>query len=89
MTGYTTSQAYGDSMFGMATALDAETAVVGAFNRDTYVTGTNSGSAFVFNLNFLDLAFSASTYAVTEGSSLAVDVYRCGATGTDCFFGPM
>ena len=73
----------------MATALDGETAVVGAYNRDTYATGTNSGAAFVFNLQFLDVAFSSSTYTVSEGSSVAINVFRCGATGTDCFYGPV
>lgn len=76
-------------MFGKAVAIDDQTALVGAYNRDTYVTGTNGGSGFSFDLKFLNVAFSASTYTVTEGLNLAISVYRCGSTGGSCYFGSL
>ena len=40
----------GADLFGYSVALDGKVAVVGAPNRDSYVSGANSGCAFTFDL---------------------------------------
>jgi hypothetical protein len=64
-------------VFGWAAAVDYETAVVGAPNRDTFVSNVNGGGAFTFDLGFLNLAFSQQAYNVTEGDDISVTVHRC------------
>ncbi|RLN64304.1 hypothetical protein BBP00_00003556 [Phytophthora kernoviae] len=70
--------------FGSAVAVDKRTAIVGAPNLDTYVTGTNSGGGFVFDLGILSLRFSFKTYNVLEGDKWDVVVQRCSSYGAFC-----
>ncbi|KAG2527767.1 hypothetical protein JM16_003180 [Phytophthora kernoviae] len=70
--------------FGSAVAVDKRTAIVGAPNLDTYVTGTNSGGGFVFDLGILSLRFSSKTYNVLEGDKWDVAVQRCSSYGAFC-----
>ncbi|KAG7385097.1 hypothetical protein PHYPSEUDO_001949 [Phytophthora pseudosyringae] len=70
--------------FGSAVAVHKRTAVIGAPNLDTYVSGTNSGGGFVSDLGILSLRFSAKTYSVLEGDSLDVTVQRCSRLGGFC-----
>jgi hypothetical protein len=68
-------------LFGMAAAVHRETALVGAPNRDTYVSEINGGAGFFFDLGFLNIGFSQKKYTVTEGSTLTIPVLRCGNIG--------
>ncbi|ETO79672.1 hypothetical protein F444_05651 [Phytophthora nicotianae P1976] len=70
--------------FGSAVAVHKRTAVIGAPNLDTYVSGINSGGAFVADLGIMSLRFSAKTYNVLEGDSLDVTVQRCSRLGGFC-----
>ncbi|GMF43046.1 unnamed protein product [Phytophthora fragariaefolia] len=70
--------------FGSAVAIHKRTAVIGAPNLDTYVSGINSGGAFVSDLGIVSLRFSAKTYSVLEGDSLDVTVQRCSRFGGFC-----
>ncbi|POM80222.1 LOW QUALITY PROTEIN: Hypothetical protein PHPALM_1973, partial [Phytophthora palmivora] len=70
--------------FGSAVAIHKRTAIIGAPNLDTYVTGTNSGGGFVADLGILSLRFSSKTYNVLEGDSLDVTVQRCSRFGGFC-----
>ncbi|KAF4148535.1 Calx-beta domain [Phytophthora infestans] len=70
--------------FGSAVAVHKRTAVIGAPNLDTYVSGTNSGGAFVADLGIMALRFSTKTYNVLEGDSLDVTVQRCSRLGGFC-----
>lgn len=72
------------SWFGSAVALDGRTAVVGAPNLDTYVSGLNSGGGFVFDIRILSLGFSSKTYSVVEGRTLDLTVQRCSFGGGFC-----
>ncbi|KAG6957621.1 hypothetical protein JG687_00009878 [Phytophthora cactorum] len=70
--------------FGSAVAVHKRTAVIGAPNLDTYISGINSGGAFVGDLGILSVRFSAKTYNVLEGDSLDVTVQRCSRLGGFC-----
>ncbi|RLN57004.1 hypothetical protein BBJ28_00017668, partial [Nothophytophthora sp. Chile5] len=70
--------------FGSAVAVHTRTAVVGAPNLDTYVSGTNSGGGFVFDLGSFALRFSSKTYSVLEGDTVDVTVQRCSRSGGFC-----
>ncbi|KAL4086352.1 hypothetical protein PRIC1_014479 [Phytophthora ramorum] len=70
--------------FGAAVALHKRTAVIGAPNLDTYISGTNSGGAFVSDLGIMSLRFSSKTYNVLEGDSFDVTVQRCSRFGGFC-----
>ncbi|KAL3669536.1 hypothetical protein V7S43_004923 [Phytophthora oleae] len=72
------------SWFGSAVAVDKRTAVIGAPNRDTYISGTNSGGGFAADLGIISLRFSSKTYSVLEGDSLDVTVERCSRLGGFC-----
>ncbi|GMF16025.1 unnamed protein product [Phytophthora lilii] len=72
------------SWFGSSVAIHKRTAVIGAPNLDTYVSGTNSGGAFVSDLGIFSLRFSSKTYSVLEGDSLDVTVQRCSRSGGFC-----
>ena len=55
-------------------------AIVSAANRDSLATGTNSGGAFMFNLDFLSLKFSQKNYIVNEnipGGKQNITIQRC------------
>lgn len=75
------------SCFGTAVALDGAQSVIGAFNRDTFVTGSNAGAGFIYELGFLNTGFSSPTYAISEGEALSVTIYRCTSTGNTCHVG--
>lgn len=72
------------SWFGSAVGLDGRTAVVGASNLDTYLSGVNSGGGFVFDIRILSLGFASKSYSVLEGRSLNVTVQRCSVGGGFC-----
>ncbi|KAG1695720.1 hypothetical protein DVH05_019460 [Phytophthora capsici] len=72
------------SWFGSAVAIDKRTAAIGAPNRDTYVSGTNSGGGFAADLGIISLRFSSKTYSVLEGDSIDVTVERCSRLGGFC-----
>ena len=77
-------------MLGTSVALDDRYAVVGAFNRDSYITGINAGSGYAFDLSFLNFAFSSSNFVVSEGvSEASLSIERCGSTGSLCSFGSL
>ena len=63
-------------LFGAALALHGDLAVVGAYNRDTYVSGVNAGSVMAYNLNFLTCYFDTPTYEVDEGGGVYVAFER-------------
>lgn len=67
--------------FGSAVAVHKRTAVVGAPNLDTFISGTNAGGAFVSDLGIISLRFSAKMYSVLEGDSVDVTVQRCSHLG--------
>jgi hypothetical protein len=75
-------------LFGHDVALDGQFGVVGAPNRDTFVSGSNSGAAILFNLNFLNLKFTELVTTVGEGDAsglFTMTVQRCGGgDGDDC-----
>ena len=50
--------------------------MVGAYNRDTYVSGVNAGSVMAYNLNFLTCYFDTPTYEVDEGGGVYVAFER-------------
>lgn len=75
-------------MFGMrGLALSGRLAVVGAHNRDAFISKLNSGAAFAYDLRFLNLKFEKLEYSVSEASSYAnITIYRCHQTDT-CIHG--
>ena len=54
----------GQDLFATAVAIDGEVAVVGAPNRDSFVSYVNGGAAFAYDLDFLRLKFSEEPYLV-------------------------
>lgn len=70
--------------FGSAVAIDKRTTIIGAPNLDTYVSGTNSGGGFIYDLGILSLRFSAKAYTVLEGDKFDVTVQRCSRYGAFC-----
>jgi hypothetical protein len=68
-------------MFGMSGALHFQTVLVGATNRDTFVSDINAGSGYYFDLGFLNIRFDKLHYTVVEGDTLTIDVLRCGNRG--------
>jgi len=61
-------------MFGFTIAIDNDKVVVGAPNRE--MLGINSGSAHVFDIQFLDLKFAKDFYLVEEGNTIEVEIKR-------------
>ena len=54
--------------------------IASAANRDSLSSGTNSGGAFMFNLDFLSLKFTQQSYIVNEnvaGGKQVIEVERC------------
>ncbi|KAL7469376.1 hypothetical protein ACHAXS_009639, partial [Conticribra weissflogii] len=60
--------------FGSTVAIDGNTVVVGAPNRESL--NINSGSAHVFDIQFLDLRFSKDSYIVEEGDTIEIEIKR-------------
>jgi len=63
-------------LFGAAVALDGEVAMVGAPNRDSFVSYANGGAAFVYDLDFCRVAFDEDPYFVFEGHGQALGLTR-------------
>ncbi|KAH9133106.1 hypothetical protein AeRB84_020746 [Aphanomyces euteiches] len=74
------------SMFGSAVSLSRSSpfAMVGAYNADTLFSAINSGAAYMFDMGFLDFRLSSPTYTVLEGSSVSIQIQRCGLLGASC-----
>ena len=67
--------------FGNAMALHESTVLVGAKNRDRFVSGVNSGSVFAFDLAFLNVRFADLALSITEGEAVVyADILRCDPT---------
>ena len=66
-------------LFGSSVALDGEVCGVGAPNRDSFVSYSNGGSAFGYDLDFLRLKFDEEPYEVYEGHGQALTLVRTGA----------
>ena len=75
-------------MFGMrGLALSGAIAVVGAHNRDAFTSRLNSGAAFAFDLNFLNLRFDQLEYSASENVGyLNITIHRCAKDG-QCIHG--
>ena len=65
-------------MFGYELALDATNlqAAVGMPNRDTPVSGLNSGAIMLYDLSLFSVRFASSAYEVMESDSVSVTFNR-------------
>ena len=62
-------------------------AVIGAENRDAFVSRLNSGAAFAYDLRFLNIRFAKYEFDVMEDAGyLSVPVSRC-YNNSACFHG--
>ena len=65
-------------LFGRCIAMNANTALIGAPNRDWFYSGINGGAAFFEDLGFLNVRFSAREYEVLEGDGrVSFHLNRC------------
>lgn len=60
--------------FGWAVSIQDDYVLVGTPNRDYYLPDRNSGAAYIFKLDFLNLEFAEFAKTVTEGDELGVEV---------------
>ena len=64
--------------FGSSMSMYDSTVVVGASNRDTFVSGVNSGAVFSFDLAFLNVRFAELEQEVEEGQNThTFELLRC------------
>ena len=59
---------------GLAVGITAGDAIVGCPNRDANIPDKNSGKAFVFNLDTLDVQFERATYSTNEGGAAVLGI---------------
>lgn len=75
---------------GSSTALSRDYALIGCPNRDQHVPNRNSGAAFLYDLNLLNIEFSNSVYEVFEGATAVVQAEHIDDYGfKDAFFSIM
>jgi hypothetical protein len=71
-------------LFGNSMQAEKHRAVIGAFNRDSFVPGINAGSAFVYNLGFLNVRLDTLNPSVAEDAEhVVVNASWCSPS---CFF---
>jgi hypothetical protein len=58
-------------LFGRALAMNSNTALIGAPNRDYFYSGINCGAAFFTDLGFVNVRFESREYEVCSRPTLA------------------